>query len=78
MQEVTIREISEVLGISMPSVKQKLQRKDIKPIKYVGMTGIYAPSVVDAIREVPSRGRPKRDEAEESAPATVAEQGDVC
>jgi hypothetical protein len=37
-----------------------MKRKGIKPIKIVGQTGIYDPSVVEAIRNVPGKGRPPK------------------
>jgi hypothetical protein len=60
MDEMTIKEISEVLSISPGAAKIRLQRKGIKPIKMIGQTGIYDPSVVEAIRNVPGRGRPPK------------------
>jgi hypothetical protein len=35
-------------------------RRNIKPIKYVGPAAIYSPDVIDLIREDLSRGRPKK------------------
>jgi len=57
---MTIKEISEALGITQPATKRRLQKNGIKPIKIVGQTGVYSPSAVEAIREVPGRGRPKK------------------
>jgi hypothetical protein len=60
MNEMTIKEISETLGITQSATKIRLQRKGIKPIRMVGQTGIYDPSVVEAIRNVPGKGRPRK------------------
>jgi hypothetical protein len=60
MDEMTIKEISEVLGITPGATKIRLQRKGIKPIKMVGQTGIYDPSAIEAIRDVRGKGRPPK------------------
>jgi precorrin isomerase len=59
MNELTIKEIAEKLGITQTNAKMRLYRKKIKPVKVVGQTGIYDPSVVDKIRDASSVGRPK-------------------
>jgi CO/xanthine dehydrogenase Mo-binding subunit len=60
MDELTVKEIAEALGITPGATKIRLQRKGIKPIKMVGQTGIYAPEVLEAIRTVPGKGRPPK------------------
>jgi len=52
MKEITIKEISEKLGLSQTATKARLYRLDIKPIRLIGNTGIYDPSVVEKIRTV--------------------------
>lgn len=64
MDELTIREIAERLGINQGTAKIRLQRKGIKPIKMVGQTGIYAPEVLEVIRNVPGKGRPPKPKPE--------------
>ena len=61
---MTIKEIADALGITPGAVKIRLQRKNIKPVKIVGQTGIYDPAVMEAIRNVPGRGRPKKSKPE--------------
>jgi hypothetical protein len=65
MNEMTIKEISEALSITPGAAKIRLQRKGIKPTKMVGQTGIYDPSVVEAIRNVPGKGRPPKSKPED-------------
>jgi hypothetical protein len=60
MNGMTVNEIGEKLGISPKAAKMRLVRHNIKPIGYAGPTGIYAPEVVDLIREVSKGGRPKK------------------
>jgi len=60
MNEMTIKEISEALSITQGAAKRRLQTSGIKPLKLIGQTGIYDPSVVEAIRNVPGKGRPKK------------------
>lgn len=59
-------EIAEILGINQKAVKTRLLRAGIQPVAYVGggPTALYAPDVVDKIREVPGRGRPKKAKPE--------------
>ncbi|MDR2419219.1 MAG: hypothetical protein LBD79_09220 [Treponema sp.] len=57
---MTIKEIAEKLGLGQPAVKMRLRVASIKPIVYAGPTAIYDPSVVDLIRNVPPRGRPRK------------------
>jgi hypothetical protein len=64
MEELTVKEIAEKLGINPGTAKIRLQRKGIKPIKLVGQTAIYDPSVVEQIRNVPGRGRPPKAKPE--------------
>ena len=64
MEEMTIKEIADALGITPGAVKIRLQRKNIKPVKIVGQTGIYDPAVMEAIRNGPGRGRPKKSKPE--------------
>jgi predicted ArsR family transcriptional regulator len=60
VEELTIKQIAEQLNVSQMAAKMRLYRFGIKPITYVGMTGLYAPSVVEQIREVPPQGRPRK------------------
>jgi len=61
---MTIKEISEVLGITQTATKRRLQKNGIKPVKMIGQTGVYDPSAVEAIRTVPPPGRPKKPNPE--------------
>jgi Mn-dependent DtxR family transcriptional regulator len=60
VDELTVSEISKALNLKPVTVKKRLQKKGIKPVRYVGITAIYEPTVLELIREVPSRGRPKK------------------
>jgi predicted ArsR family transcriptional regulator len=61
MKELIIKEIAEKLGISQTAAKARLFRLGIKPDKLIGNTGIYAPTVIEKIRNVNSIGRPKAE-----------------
>jgi predicted ArsR family transcriptional regulator len=69
MDELTVREIAEKLGINPGAAKIRLQRQGIKPIKIVGQTAVYDPAVVEAIRNVPGKGRPPKKPPEPGAGA---------
>jgi hypothetical protein len=60
MEEVTIADIAKILSIPDATVKTRLRTSKIKPLRYVGPTAIYDPSVIDLIREVAPRGRPRK------------------
>ena len=63
MKEITIKEIAEKLGLSQPAAKARLYRLEIKPVRLVGNTGIYDPSVIEKIKEVKPVGRPPKEPA---------------
>jgi CO/xanthine dehydrogenase Mo-binding subunit len=57
---LTVKEIAEKLGLGQPAVKMRLRVAGIKPIGYAGPTALYPESALEAIRNVPSKGRPKK------------------
>lgn len=57
---MTIAEFAATLKRAPGTVKMQLIRKGIKPIGYAGPTALYDPSSLEAIRNVPSKGRPKK------------------
>lgn len=60
MTGYTVAEIGKILGINPKAAKQRLFRSGIKPIGYAGPTAIYAYEALEAIKNTPPRGRPKR------------------
>jgi hypothetical protein len=42
------------------TIKKRLQRHGLKPVRYVGITAIYDPSVLDIIKVSNRPGRPKK------------------
>jgi hypothetical protein len=60
MNGLTIREIADLLKIEPKAVTARLLTAEIKPKQKAGRTNIYDPSVVEAIRNVPGKGRPKK------------------
>jgi hypothetical protein len=54
------KEIGTALGINPRTAKKRLERAGIRPIGYSGPTAIYDEGVVEAIRNTPSPGRPKK------------------
>jgi len=57
---MTVKELSEKLGLLPITVKKRLQLHGLKPVRYVGITAIYDPSVLDIIKTSNPRGRPKK------------------
>jgi hypothetical protein len=60
MNGLTIKEMAETLGLGQPAVKMRLRVAGIKPIEYAGPTAIYDRSALEAIRDVPGKGRPPK------------------
>jgi predicted ArsR family transcriptional regulator len=61
MNGMTAKEIADILGIHQKAAKSRLRRANILPISYAGPTAIYPTEAVDKIRDVPGKGRPKKD-----------------
>jgi IS30 family transposase len=57
---LTIAEMAIELNRKTDTVKRQLQRKGIRPTAYAGPTALYEHSALDAIRNVPGKGRPKK------------------
>jgi predicted nucleotidyltransferase len=68
MEEMTVKEIAEKLGLSFETVKSRLRLAGISPIRKVGRTNIYAPSVIKEIENFTPVGRPPK--AKPEAPDT--------
>ena len=62
MKGMTIDEIAAELGIPWKTAHKRIEKLGIKPLSY---KAIYDPSVVDAIRNVPGKGRPRKAAAPE-------------
>jgi predicted ArsR family transcriptional regulator len=61
MDGMTAKEIGEALGIHQKAAKTRLRRANIAPIGYAGPTAIYPVEAIEQIRDVPGKGRPKKD-----------------
>jgi IS30 family transposase len=62
MEGMTIAEIATELKRKPGAVKMQLIRKNIKPKGYAGPTAIYDKTALEAIRNVPGKGRPRKKE----------------
>jgi hypothetical protein len=56
---LTVLDIAQQLGVSSGAVNKRLERKGIKPFRYVGPAGLYRKADMEAIRDGGTRGRPK-------------------
>jgi transposase len=65
MQGLTIKEISEKLGITYLTAKQRLLRAGIKPMT---KEAIYDKTALKAISNVPGKGRPKKENDKQKKP----------
>lgn len=61
MDRYSVSEIAENLGIHPKAAKTRLRRAGVQPVAYVGPTALYSHDAIEAIREVRTRGRPKKD-----------------
>jgi hypothetical protein len=57
MEGLTLSEMSTILDVPPKTVERRIQRAGFKPIT---REAIYAPEVLEAIRNVPGRGRPPK------------------
>jgi hypothetical protein len=60
MNGLTVSEMVKILGRMSSTIKKQLKAAGIKPIEYAGPTAIYDKSALEAIRNVPGRGRPRK------------------
>jgi hypothetical protein len=56
--------MAEVLGLKLKTVKKRLETSGIKPLT---KEALYPESALEAIRNVPGKGRPKKAAAPDSA-----------
>jgi hypothetical protein len=61
----TVRDMAEKLGRNTGAVKMQLLRLGIKPI---ARDALYEKSALEAIRNVPGKGRPKKQPEPEHKP----------
>jgi hypothetical protein len=64
MDGITISEMAKILDIAPNTVMQRLYVAGIKPIT---KEAVYDKSALEAIRNVPGKGRPKKAEAPDKA-----------
>ncbi|GHU14185.1 hypothetical protein FACS1894161_4730 [Spirochaetia bacterium] len=68
MKGMTIDEIADELGIPWKTAHKRIETMGIKPLSY---KALYDPSVVEAIRNVPGKGRPKKQPEAETKPVNA-------
>ena len=71
MEGETLTEMADELGLPHRTVERRIQRAGIKPIS---KEAIYPIGTIEAIRNVPGKGRPKKAEPE-PAPSAKARKG---
>jgi len=54
---ITLSEISKELNVPVNTLRQRISRLGIKPIT---QEAIYQPEVLEKLRNVPGRGKPKK------------------
>jgi hypothetical protein len=64
MEGLTVSEMSKILGREPSTIKKQLKAAGEKPVGYAGPTAIYMASSLEAIRNPPGRGRPKKAKPE--------------
>ena len=57
MQGMTIDEIAKELKVPWKTAHKRITRLGIKPISY---KALYDPAILERIRNVPGKGRPKK------------------
>jgi predicted nucleotidyltransferase len=56
---LTVNEIADKLGISFNTVKSRIRLAGIKPLRKVGRTNVYAPTVIDIVDNPNPVGHPR-------------------
>ena len=56
MEWLTIKEMSEALGLKPVTTKARLRKLGIKSIKQIGMVGFYLPETLEQIRDANPKG----------------------
>jgi hypothetical protein len=74
MDGIPASEIARQLGITPEAVKMRFKRRDIKPFKYIGPTGLYKESDIDEIKDAylgkhPTKKAPAATKAKPKAKA---------
>jgi len=57
MEGYTAKEIADILGINLKAAKLRIFREGIKPLT---KDALYDKSVLEILKNTPSRGRPKK------------------
>ena len=65
-------EMAELLGVPVKTVNMRLFRQGIKPLT---KDAVYDKSALEAIRNVPGKGRPPKAKAEPEKPAKPVKKG---
>ena len=73
MEGYTAKEMADILGIKLKAAKLRIFREGIKPIT---KDALYDKSALEILRNTPSRGRPKKATAPESAGPALDDTGD--
>ena len=60
VDELTVVEIAGILGEPFQTIKSRIALLGIEPVRKVGRTNIYAPSVVDKLKNPRPVGRPRK------------------
>ena len=71
MEGITIFEMSNKLGISSNTLKQRITRLGIKPLT---KDAIYDKSVLEVLKNTPGKGRPKKPEITSKAAKVTKEK----
>ena len=58
---LTASEMAEILGLKLKTVKKRLETSGIKPLT---KEALYPEAALEAIRNVPGKGRPKKSKPE--------------
>ena len=61
MEGYTMKEMADILGVPVKTVNMRLFRLSVKPIT---KDAVYDKSALEAIRNVPGKGRPSKKQAE--------------
>jgi predicted ArsR family transcriptional regulator len=68
MEGLTIDEMAEILGVKRQAIEKRLKRLGIEPLT---KSAVYDKSALEVIRDVPGKGRPRKQAGEDKPENTI-------
>jgi hypothetical protein len=60
VEELTVMEIAKRINVLPDTVRKRITRRQIEPLRRVGPIPVYSPDVIELVKEDLPRGRPRK------------------